>query len=73
MAAVVQGLPETLSENLPANAKNRYLRKVRICQGINPYTLKEKDCVTDFDKLPKAEFPDISNYLLLQTSSYTAK
>ncbi|XP_028517658.1 uncharacterized protein LOC110248026 [Exaiptasia diaphana] len=48
-------------------SKTRYREKVEIC-GLDPYTLKPSDYVEDLARLPAIEYPDIVNYLVLQTS-----
>ena len=47
--------------------------KIKLCDGKDQYTLKKCDCFYDIGDYPAVTFPDISNYLVLQTSFYTAK
>lgn len=47
--------------------KARYREKVNLC-GFDPYTQKKLDFSDDLALLPKIEYPDIVNYLVLQTS-----
>ena len=51
----------------------RYETKVLLCGRVNPYCLRKDDFSTNFEYLPKLQFPDISNYFVLQvqTSFYT--
>ena len=51
----------------------RYETKVLLCCGVDPYCLRKDDFSTNFEYLPKLQFPDISNYFVLQvqTSFYT--
>ena len=51
----------------------RYETKVLLCGGVDPYCLRKDDFSTNFEYLPKLQFPDISNYFVLQvqTSFYT--
>jgi len=58
---------------LKSNVRARYLQKIEICDGIDPYCLKKKDFSYEFIDFPSVSFPDISNYLVLSTSFYTAK
>ena len=52
---------------LEASAKARYKEKVKKC-GFDPYFLKSSEFKDDFAALPSVEYPDIVNYLVLQTS-----
>ena len=55
MAAVVQGPALDLSEytnTLNTISRLRYLQKVSLCGGINPYALKKKDFGTDLELYP---------------------
>ena len=49
--------------SLEQSARSRYKEKCRKC-GFDPYALKPSDFDAD---LPKVEYPDIVNYLVLQT------
>ena len=40
---------------------------------IDPYLLKKKDFSYSLEALPSIEFPDVCNYILLETSFYTNK
>ena len=66
----------TLSEytkTLDPKTKRRYVDKISLCDGIDPYMMKSKEFSQDFNDLPAIEFPDISNYLVIHTSFYTGK
>ena len=68
MASYTNHIP--LSEyfnNLPASEKLRYQEKVKEC-GFDPYCVKISEFKEDFEALPCIEYPDIVNYLVLQTS-----
>lgn len=56
---------------LEPNVKARYIEKISLCDGIDPYAMNKDSFSTDFKDLPKLEFPDISNYLVVQTSFYS--
>ena len=56
--------------SLEQTARARYKEKCKEC-GFDPYTLKPSDFVTDWNTLPEVEYPDIANYLVLQTSWIT--
>ena len=55
---------------LEATSKPRYLEKVKAC-GFDPYFLKPSEFKEDLATLPAIEYPDIVNYLVLQTSWLT--
>ena len=52
--------------SLEKSARSRYKEKCRKC-GFDPYALKPSDFDADLNGLPKVEYPDIVNYLVLQT------
>ena len=63
------------SENygsLTGSAKARYRVKVLIC-GFDPYMLKKSEYSEDLVDYPSMEYPDIVNYLVLQTSWITGQ
>ena len=51
---------------LTGPAKTRYREKVLTC-GFDPYMLKKSECIEDLADYPSMEYPDIVNYLVLQT------
>ena len=59
--------------SLQPKAKSRYQEKLSLCDGLDPYSLKKSDFLTDHNNFPNLQFPDISNYLVVQTSFYTKK
>ena len=65
MSEYVRGLDE--------RTRSRYLQKVKLCDGNDPFCLLKRDLSSHLSKYPAVEFPDICNYLVLQTSFYTAK
>ena len=52
---------------LEGPAKSRYQEKVTVC-GFDPYALRKSDFSENIELLPKVQYPDIVNYLVLQTS-----
>ena len=48
----------------------RYREKV-VMIGFDAYCLKKAEFSEDFAKIPQIEYPDIVNYLVLQTSCAT--
>jgi len=55
------------AESLESDAKRRYLDKVTVIGGVDPYTLRKLDSSV----LPAIEAADLTNYLVLGTSYYT--
>ena len=53
-------------------AKARYKEKVNLCR-FDPYLLKISECSNEFADFPAVEYPDIVNYLVLQTSWVTGQ
>ena len=58
-------------KKLEPKFQGRYTSKCSRCDGVDPYCLKKKDFSYKFEDLPNIEFPDVCNYLVLQTSFYT--
>ena len=58
--------------SLEQSAHSRYKEKCRKC-GFDPYALKPSDFDADLNGLPKVEYPDIVNYLVLQRSWLSKK
>ena len=57
---------------LTGSAKTRYREKVFKC-GFDPYMLKKSECSENLADYPSVEYPDIVNYLVLQTSWITGQ
>lgn len=57
-------------KKLEGPEKKRYKEKVYLC-GFDPYTLKRSDFEDSVALFPGIEYPDIVNYLVLQTSWLT--
>ena len=66
----VPSLPRYL-DSLSATDKKRYQDKLKLVAGIDPYTVSSSFFSDSMEKWPEIEFPDIVNYLLFTTSSYT--
>ena len=58
--------------DLSGPAKTRYREKVVAC-GFDPCVLKTSDCSDELASFPSMEYPDIVNYLVLQTSWITGE
>ena len=52
---------------LEGPAKSRYQEKITVC-GFDPYALRKSDLSENIELLPNVQYPDIVNYLVLQTS-----
>lgn len=59
-------------DKLEGPEKERYREKVQLC-GFDPYSLKKSDFEENVELFPELEYPDIVNYLVLQTSWLTSK
>ena len=59
------------AENLPPEAKNRYLAKISIIDGTDPLSAGEFG--EEADVTPPVDACDLVSYLVLQTSFVTAK
>ena len=59
------------AENLPPEAKARYLAKISIIDGIDP--LSDGAFGEEVDVTPPVDACDLVSYLVLQTSFVTAK
>ena len=57
-------------ENLEGPEKRRCKEKLYLC-GLDPYTLKRRDFEDSVALFPGIDYPDIINYLVLQTSWFT--
>ena len=58
-------------QKLPPDAKSRYLEKIQLISGLDPFcpfSLEKKSSI-----LPPVDASDIVSYLVLQTSFVTAK
>ena len=58
---------------LEANVQSRYRENISLCDGVDPYCLRKSEFSTDFKDLPCVQFPDIFNYLVIQTASFYTK
>lgn len=56
-------------KSLSGDVSQRYLQKINICEGIDPYTLKGQ--ITNAKDYPEVEYNDLYNYLVYTTSFYT--
>lgn len=57
---------------LKGPARTRYCEKISNTLGYDPYNLNKSELSYDLEDLPGVEAIDITNYLVLQTSYYTA-
>ena len=60
-------------DTLEPVVKARYLEKLRLVGGTDPYELSNKSFSEDKKLLPSITYPDIVNYLLFSPSPYTSE
>lgn len=58
-------------DTLDADSKKRYVVKIGIIGGQDPYKLESSDVSADPKTLPSVNYPDIVNYLVYSPSPYT--
>ena len=58
---------------LAPDVRERYKEKIVACNGIDPYTIKKCELSFNITDYPTVSYPDIANYLVLQTSFCTTK
>ena len=71
MAASTKAARVAYLDTLDAASKQRYLDKIAIIGGQNPYLLKNDIFSSDPNSLPSISYPDIVNYLVYYPSPYT--
>jgi hypothetical protein len=59
--------------SLANDSKKRYLQKVSLINGKDPYTLKKSDFSQDKDDFPNFQYPDLYHYLIHTSSFITAE
>ena len=59
------------SDSLSGDAKTRYLHKIRLVGGRDPYEIASKDWSNDKSRWPELDYFDIVNYLVYSLSHYT--
>ncbi|KAH7947549.1 hypothetical protein HPB52_013148 [Rhipicephalus sanguineus] len=59
------------AQNLNASAKERYIKKVELCGGVDPLSLTSNETAFDLALVPKVELSDIKDYLVHATSFIT--
>ncbi|KAH6920725.1 hypothetical protein HPB50_028287 [Hyalomma asiaticum] len=62
--------PEHYTATLCQKDRERYEEKTRSC-GLDPFTLRAGDCVSDVDLWPRVDSSDIHEFLVLRTSFIT--
>ncbi|XP_014679849.1 PREDICTED: uncharacterized protein LOC106819776 [Priapulus caudatus] len=58
-------------ETLDSVCKARYLNKLKVIAGIDPYEIEKGDWSKDISEWPEVTYPDIVNYLVFNQSAYT--
>ena len=60
-------------QDLQGKVKERYLQKIELINGLDPYSIKKKDWTsTKVDDYPSVTYPDIVNYLIFSPSPYSS-
>lgn len=58
-------------DTLDNTAKIRYLEKLQLVGGIDPYEIAKKEWTSDNSRWPSIAYPDIVNYMVSTSSTYT--
>ena len=58
-------------DTLDASSRTRYLKKIDVIGGQDPYKLGSDKVSADAKTLPAISYPDIVNYLVYSPSPYT--
>lgn len=53
------------------NVKKRYEEKIRECEGIDPYNLKNNEISQSYEDLPTVNYFDLCNYFVYSKSTYS--
>ena len=64
----------TLSDkasDLDSVSKTRYIQKISLINGVDPYSISKKDWSHDATKWPNITYPDIVSYLVFSKSAYS--
>ena len=60
-------------QDLQGKVKERYLQKIELINGLDPYSIKKKDWTsTKVDDYLSVTYPDIVNYLIFSPSPYSS-
>ena len=57
-------------DTLDGLSRQRYLDKLRMIDGVDPYTLPSGSWTKDEASFPAVSYPDIANYLIFGKSFY---
>ena len=68
---MVQQKAEAVTSALSKEENSRYLEKISLIGGVDPYSLQKREHDGDVEMHPKITYPDIVNYLILTISAYT--
>ena len=60
-------------KGLDAPSRKRYLDKINVISGVDPYVLSDDEFVMIPEKYPSITYPDIVNYLVFGTSPFTSE
>ena len=59
------------ADSLPRDVKERYLEKLKMIDGVDPYLLKRIQYVLPLSDIPNLTRNDVVNYVMFRMSSYT--
>ena len=60
-------------QDLQVKVKERYLQKIDLINGLDPYSINKKDWTsTKVDDYPSVTYQDIVNYLIFGASPYSS-
>ena len=64
-------LPGYLASVSDKVSKERYLEKIKMLNGLDPYELPRREWYDDVDKWPETSLVDVTVYLLFSSSPFT--
>ena len=59
-------------ESLDPPSRKRYMEKISVNGGTDPYAIKSKKFGYNIENFPAVTYPDIVNYLIFGSSPFTA-
>ena len=63
--------PHYYVDTLDGLSRQRYLDKLRVIDGVEPYSLPSSSWTKDEASFPAVSYPDIVNYLIFGKSFYS--
>ena len=59
-------------ESLDPRPRKRYIEKISVVGGIDPYAIKSEKFDCNVENFPAVTYPDIVNYIIFSSSPFTA-